>query len=248
MGFGWATQDSPTLLSGTQNLALASFSPLVAGQVKVGKSFAVLLGFSGVVITGINTNSIINYGATVQYSYLLGVLYEITRSEKTVFSVGLQLQHPHTLAISPAGIIPQAIQNIVGAASPNFQSSSVQEVWTPTLRIAHAFLPEFALKADLGANLSSYTDEDTTDARSQGVFGLGIETDLNPLLHVALGITLNYTRNQVLVPGASNSDTFEFGLYETFRHAFNAGFELGKVYRNGINASVGALVLRTYYN
>jgi hypothetical protein len=248
LGFAYGTYAVGTP-NGNQNLSLGSFSPIVEAHIAIIDPLAITLQLNANAVVGLNDTSIINYGASTAYSYSFGAIYEINRTLNTVFSGNLTIRRPHTLAVSPLAAAESAVAEIEGISDPDYVQSTVQTQWRPTLRVAYAINPIVGIKSLAGFNFNSVaSNTSSSTGTTKFLFDIGIDTNFNQLCGVPLGIEVGYNRNQILSTGSYNSNTISVGLFETLRKSFNAGFEIGKAYVNGLNATVGTLLIRTYYN
>jgi hypothetical protein len=246
MSYGTYTVGTP---NGSQDLSLGAFSPDINVQIAILRRLAASVEIDANTTIGLNDTSIVNFGASTSYSFAFGAVYEIIRSENLVFSGGLILRRPHTLAVSPLDAAQSALDNTLGSSSADYVTSTIDTQWKPTVRVAYAFNPVFGVKSFIGVNLNSVSGDDGNGAsKVKGIGGVGLEANLDPAISIPVGLEINYNRNQILSAGAYNSDVFTGGIFETSQRAFNAGFELGKAYVSGLNATVGILSIRGYYN
>jgi hypothetical protein len=244
------TGSYPVNVAGTDyNVNLATLSPYVDLQINVWKSLAVFGSLSGNLTTGLNSESALIYGGSVKYVWGLGALYEVIRDDNNVLSVAFQVNRPHTFAVSPVDVASAVQQEIIEASSdPNYASSTVETEYRPNLRFAHGFNPTWGVQATLGFNFKSTVQNGLEGSGNQATLGVGLSADLNPQVGFPLGVTLNYTRNQILSQVESNADTLSLGLWETLGHRCNAGIEGGWTRRNGLDSAVGVVMTRLYYN
>jgi hypothetical protein len=248
MGMGYGKYTVPSILGGGSNeLSLGSFAPAVEGQVTLFSRFAINFSLTGNLITGLNTESALLYGASTSYSINGGLLYEVIRADQAVLSAAFAVSRPHTLALSPAASVLTAVQNVVGTANSDYTNSSVSTQWKPSARFSYALNSVFALKSLLGVTFLSF-DEDTSESSAKMNIGFGLEADIAPVTPVPIAFSASYSRSQILTPGSQNADTLSFGLFETLSPSFNAGIEIGKVWTNHVNSTLVVANLRVYYN
>jgi hypothetical protein len=248
LGFGYRSYTT-SVLGGDRELKLAGFQPSVQGQVHLFSGLALNFGFSGSLVTGVNSAAVLDYGASTAYALQLGALYEVLRTDTDVFSLALEVQRPHTLALSPLDAANAGLQQLLGAGDPNYAASQVTTRWAPDLRYAHTFAKFIGFRSFLGLRLDNTTsDGEASVAKSLINLGLGLSTDFKEVIGVPVGLTANYRRGQVLSSGASNSDALTFGIFETGNDAFNIGAELGFVRTGAVNTTIGAILARGYFN
>lgn len=247
LGFGTGTFSVATQ-DGQQDIRLGNLTPNLDVQVAILKSLAVSLGLTASEVTGLNSNSVLFYGASVSYNFNFGIIYELHREEREVFSVALNVLRPHTLAISPFQAAESAINSYLQNSDPSLVQATANTVWEPQIRGAYAFNPVFGAQADLGLNLNTYSSDVSQPSGSKLLFALGVDTNLNQPLSVPIGFSLAYQRDQILSLGSSNGDFITAGVFTTARKSFTAGLELGKVFVSGINATIGAITIRIYFD
>jgi hypothetical protein len=230
-------------------LKLATFAPDIHAQINVWKALAIYLGINGNIVTGINDLSIIRYGASIRYHFTFGAIYELMRSEKSLWSVSLDLAEPHVLGLSPLDTANQVLSNTAGDSSPDYISNSVQRQWRPATHFVHTFNRAFGIDLTAGAYVNT-TVTGSTHTNTGSLLSLGskFDFDFDPMIGVPLGIALSYLRHQVISGDNNNVDFFSISLFETITKLHNVGLELGHFWVAGSNATVGALSFRTYYN
>ncbi len=242
IGFGYGDQSGVNLLG---------FTPRAEGQVKIIKGLALSFGVAGHMLTGSDGSSALEYGASAGYSYKLGALYELIRSEKDVFSVAVELEHPNSFAVSPLESARSFIKGLINNAASDFVSNTVVNQWRPNVRWAHAFSPPFGLQALFGLKINQRKPEfreSTSSTRLQ--IGAQFETDFKPWVGVPFGLTLSYLRGQVLgsTLDLPSNNTISLGLYLTSSAAFNVGLEYGIVHSGDLTTRLGGVVARMYFN
>src|SRR5205823_2811192 len=146
VAFGAGNYERPFLIR-TREIKIGAISPIAEGQVNVWDGLAIEFGISGRIVSGLNTESAIGYGASSQYSLKIGALYEIIRSDSSVLSAGLRYSHPKTIAVSPLNAISGSLGDIVGSSDPDATTDTTTSRWTPNLRFAHSFAPAIGMAA-----------------------------------------------------------------------------------------------------
>jgi hypothetical protein len=230
------------------NVDLISFAPLLNVQVAINPRLALFVGFSSSITSGLNSESALIYGGSVRYAWNFGGLYEILRSEDSVLSIALQINKPHTLAVSPVESAAQAQQAVISSSDPSFVNTTVATEYRPNLRFAHGFNPSLGIQALVGMDFRSTIESGVSTGGTLFTAALGLSSDLNPWLSVPIGFTLDLSRNQIISRSEQNTNIATVGIWETFTHRFNMGAEIGWVRRGDLDSTIGALLARTYYN
>lgn len=254
-----AFTDTTTLLGvgvGTgdrEGLELALISPRIEAQVSFLDNFSLSLAISGNIITGTNANSVLQYGASTGWNYRFGAVYRLLHDDRNVVALGLDMSKPRTVAVSPLDAAANAVRDLIGATSSEFISEKTVAQWRPTARWAHAFSPSIGLQSFAGFRMNQ-TREDAQSAITKNQFqiGLQIDADLKHATRIPVGIALNTVQSFLLrgEEDATGTQTYTFGIYETVEkhHTFNTGLEIGKTKTGEKSATIGAVVLRAYFN
>ena len=242
IGFGYGDQSG---------ISVVGFTPRAEGQVKIIKGLALNFGVAGHMLTGSDGTSALEYGASAGYSYKLGAIYEVIRTEANVLSAAFELEHPNSFAVSPLEGARSFIKGLINNAASDFVANTTVNQWRPSARWAHAFSRPFGLQALLGFKINQRKPEfreTTSSTRLQ--LGAQFETDFKPWVGVPFGLTLSYLRGQVLgsTLDLPNNNTISLGLYLTSSNAFNVGLEYGIVHSGDLTTRLGGVVARMYFN
>ncbi len=248
MAAGFGTYPSGVTLPGNvgQNLKLVAFEPLLNVQYAVVPWLALNLGFSANVVSGLNSASMLIYGASVAKQFAAGLVGKIFETPKMILSLGLQAQFPSYMAVTPLENL-SGLNRSVGGAVPDFVTTNVTSVWRPTLRYAYTFDPTFGLMAEIGARVLAGDLSQTGQSTATVNTGLSGSADLNPKLGVPLGFTANYFRKQIIESNDTNANFFSFGLYETRWTQASFGVEIGFGDVVGQSSTLASLTARIYY-
>jgi hypothetical protein len=247
LGVALGNFTAPTA-TGDTDIKLAAFSPQFEGQIRAYDRLAISLGATGNIVTGINGESALRYGASTSYKLSVGALYELIRDETKVISVALTLERPHTYTVSPLETAKSALRDALGGGGAEAVQSNAQTDWRPNLRAAYAFNPVFGIRGLMGMRFTALKEDEAESSQTRLNLGFAVDTDLKPWIGFPVGFTVNYLRNQTVSAGAANSDTLTLGIFETFAQGFNLGLETGTVRSASGSSTLGALIIRTYYN
>ncbi len=234
------------------NLSLGAFSPRAEGQVLIFKGFAISFGLGGRMVAGLDGDSAISFGASAGYSYKLGALYELVRSDLDVLSVAAEVEHPNSFSVSPIEGAKSFITGLLTNATADFVSNTVVNQWRANARWAHSFSKPFGIQALAGFRYNQRKTEfrDSTDA-TRLQLGAQFETDFKPMIGIPVGITLSYLRGQLIdtnIDFLSSVNTVSVGLYLTSSPSFNVGIEYGGVHTGNQTSRAGGVVARMYFN
>ena len=228
------------------DLKLAAFEPVLSVQYAPSAKIAFSIGVNGNVISGVNTNSVLVYGASVERQWNIGAIGNLLEADKAVLALALNVGFPHYLSVSPISGIA-ALNRVISVATPDFVNSNVSTVWKPNLRFAYAFNPTFGFIALAGGKVLQLSEGTTNQSTANLNFALGASADLKPDLGWPIGVTANFNRNQVLQNDDSNSNILSFGLYETAWTQVAFGLEVGFGDAVGQNSTIAGLNARVYY-
>ncbi len=249
LGIGVAQGTYGVIVNGANtDVNLISFAPTLNVQVAITSRLAVFAGFVSSITSGLNSQSALIYGGSVRYAWNFGALYELLRTHNSVLSLAFQVNRPHTLAVSPLQSAANAEGAVLSTADPNVVNTTVTTEYRPNLRFAHGFNSSIGIQASLGVDFRSTLQNGNSQGGTLLTGALGLSSDLNPWLSVPIGFTLDYSRNQIISRSEDNANIGTIGIWETFTHRFNAGAELGWVRRGGLDSTIGAVIVRTYYN
>jgi hypothetical protein len=237
---------SRTIGNGNQDLQLAGLAPRLNVQANVWKTLAVSFGLTGSVVTGVNSSSALQYGASSSYTWTFGALYEFLRDDTNAVSAAFEINRPHTFAVSPLNVTLANLAGILRGADPAAVASGVETQYRPTVRWAHAFGPAYGVQSSLG--ISANSGESVEDTGPKLLFGVGGDVDFNHVFNFPLSVGVSYARNQILARPANNSDTLGFAFYESTGHSFNVGGELAFVWSEGNSTTAAVIAFRTYFN
>ena len=223
--FGYATisanqVDNQGNVVGKTQFRLGSLGQGFNFQLGIQDSWAIRLAASGMVLSGINAESALTFGATIGYSLSTGATYSFLLGGVRLAGA-LDLEYSPHYTVSPLVALVNALVNNTIDTSTLFTSQD-------TIRLRPALLAAMGLGPALGLRaVVDYVHESVsgTQASSNGAIGLGaaLDFDFHALTPVPLGLLAGY---KLSMPTAGVvGHQLSFGLFYTGRSNLGLGLE-----------------------
>lgn len=236
-----------SILGFERELKLVSYAPILETQIRVWRRLGLTLAASGAVVAGTNRFSVATYGASTGYIGRLGLTYEVVHTDASAVTFAFDVAKPRSVSVSPLRAAVAGLRNLIGAGNADYVSESVATQFRPGIRFAHAFHEAIGIQGLVSGYYNERHANDVSAEQWKLNAGLGLSTNLAPLIRLPAGIGLNYLRSQALDSGDTSTNTMTVGLYETATPHINFGLEGGAARSEGKNTTVAAVILRAYY-
>jgi hypothetical protein len=252
VGFGQMelSQDVPvggdvTMPAGTYNLAV--LGQILDLQLGLLDWLALRGKLGGFVLSGLDMNAALNFGASVNYEWEAGAIFRILRTKMFQLSISGDFSSDNTLGIKPAQFIGASFAS-GSISTDNLFSKENNYGFSTGTQIA------LALHDSLGLWLSAKYAHAFKDDGGTGtvITGSGLSFDLHPLIRVPLGLVGYYQLEQGLEDTDEPLHYFGAGVFISGRDNLALGIEGAVMMANyndilKVNAYQAAFKMRYYW-